>query len=263
MKTEIDYDLDYQPSSDIKIECESVAKICNQYDHAENSCFFEDDFEYNHLPCLFYARHKEQIIGFISIYIYDEQNAEMCCFVLPQYRRLHVFHHLFEKVNTIYCHCNLFINLNKPDKRSSKILSRFDFHYFSTEYQLELKELVKKNNAPAEQVFSFEKDTDNTDEGAVEFQFFYQQNHVGHCNAFYMEHSICIHDVEIFEPYRNKGFGYQCMYLLFNQPFMAHKPIVLHVTKENTAACHLYQKLGFQITRQSICYMRELSCHHI
>lgn len=71
--------------------------------------------------------------------------------------------------------------------------------------------------------------------------------------------TACLHHIKIRRPFRGRGYGFllltQALTLFWNKITQKNCDIVLHVTSTNTAALHLYQKLGFQII-QSLDYYR-------
>ena len=78
---------------------------------------------------------------------------------------------------------------------------------------------------------------------------------IGECGLFYLGSCATIHGFEIFEKYRNKGFGKLFLNLILD--FLAGKNItdvILHVTESNKAACHLYMTNGFHIKEQTDYY---------
>ena len=59
-----------------------------------------------------------------------------------------------------------------------------------------------------------------------------------------------IYDFEIYDEYRNQGYGYLMIAEMINKYGNYNIPLTLAVLAENLPALHLYEKYGFTITSQ-------------
>jgi len=95
----------------------NIANICNKFDNVKNTFFIDNedcettiDNEPNEnikdnntleddYSKVIIAKKDKTIIGFISIYLIDESTAEICGFVLPEYRNNNIGNYLMEKLS--------------------------------------------------------------------------------------------------------------------------------------------------------------------
>ena len=92
----------------------NIANICNKFDNVKNTFFIDNedcettiDNETNEnikdnntleddYSKVIIAKKDKTIVGFISIYLIDESTAEICGFVLPEYRNNNIGNYLME-----------------------------------------------------------------------------------------------------------------------------------------------------------------------
>ena len=78
-------------SENIIEQCSQLANVCNEADGFKSSFFIDNEqppFLENVLPTLFLAYNDfNELMGFLSVYIYDEYECEVCLFVHPEYIR--------------------------------------------------------------------------------------------------------------------------------------------------------------------------------
>lgn len=77
--------------------------------------------------------------------------------------------------------------------------------------------------------------------------------------------TACLHHIKIRRPFRGRGYGFlllsRALDLFRHTTAKKNCDMVLHVTSTNTAAFHLYQKLGFQIIQSLDYYLLEEQIH--
>ena len=95
----------------------NIANICNKFDNVKNTFFIDNEdcettidnepnenikdnntLEDNYSKVII-AKKDKTIVGFISIYLIDESTAEICGFVLPEYRNNNIGNYLMEKLS--------------------------------------------------------------------------------------------------------------------------------------------------------------------
>ena len=83
------------------------------------------------------------------------------------------------------------------------------------------------------------------DEGAgTEVTFYEGKDEVGKASttAFGNKPNIFLYDVEVYEKFRNRGYGYTIVEYMINR----YEVNTLHVSNDNIAAIRLYEKFGFR-----------------
>lgn len=93
-------------------------------------------------------------------------------------------------------------------------------------------------------------------EGIQIWEYQIDNKTVGMCFVSESENRYFLSAVSIHKAKQHKGYGYRFLLLLFEQLWKrSKKPVFLQVTKENTAAIKLYEKLGFSIQQQLVTYL--------
>jgi len=231
----------YISSEPLVKACMDVADLCNRLDNMQHTFFVEDNFEQEHtLPWLYCAVCGDEIAGFISIYKFDNKTAEICAFVLPRYRRIHLFSRLLNKVCTDYADYTFQCAISSDNDTSRKVLRNTGFDYVATECLMTIQ---------PEDFFPLSKPEGvswNLLKDAVIFTYVVDNVTIGQCSAQIQNKRVAIHDVTIEPAYRGQGYGYRLMCYALDSLLKAYGPVSLHVTKENAPAYNLYKKLGFK-----------------
>lgn len=244
--------------------------------------FFISDTLTNELPLLYYATYDKKIAGFISIDILSDNQIEICGYVLPDFQGRNVMSMLYDSFLEDYDNYTISISLDPNCKKAVSVVLHFGFEYAATEYfmELDINQFVKQNtemlnqlsctfkqqsscktklhsndhlchskpkSAYDDKIYQFEYE--QTSEGVI-YRFYCNHHSIGHCILKSTgKTTACLHDVFINQSFRSKGYGYSMLSCLFLHISSLHKTIILHVTKENTAAVNLYTKLGFNISQ--------------
>lgn len=228
--------------------CGNIYAACRK-ENKKVQTFFLTDCENNTLPILYYATVDKQVVGFISVDCFENIYAEICGFVLPDFRNQKIMSHLFDTFLKDYDEC--YINTFLREKKSTevKILSHLGFEYASTEYAMKY-DLTKLD---FQQLPSFiQEECTDTD---LKFCLFKNFLPIGLCMAEHVSsNTVCIHDVSIDENFRRKSYSFQMLNHILSYLSKQYDYAVLHVTKENSAAVSLYKKLGFVITDSAFVY---------
>lgn len=263
-------------NNEIYEKLSDIANRCNEFDNVKNTFFIDDEdckidtnvestegiendnfFEnYDTLednyPKVIIARMAEKIIGFISIYLIDESSAEICGFVLPEYRNNNIGNYLMEKFSNELEYFYISIPVAKDNKTAPNFLKTNGYYPSTTECSM----VITTDNI-VEKPSSFDcsidfKKTENEDE--IIFEIFKDNNNIGSCFVSIFETCGCIHNVEINEAFRGNGYSKLLLqYSLYDIKNICQN-IILHVTKENVPAYNLYKKLNFITTSEIIYY---------
>lgn len=93
-------------------------------------------------------------------------------------------------------------------------------------------------------------------EGILIWEYQIDNKTAGMCFVSESEGRYFLSAVSIHKAKLHKGYGYRFLLLLLEQLWKKEKkPVFLQVTKENTAAVKLYEKLGFSVQQQLITYL--------
>ena len=222
----------------------NIANICNKFDNVKNTFFIDNedcettiDNEPNEnikdnntleddYSKVIIAKKDKTIIGFISIYLIDESTAEICGFVLPEYRNNNIGNYLMEKLSYEMEDFYISIPVAKDNKTAPNFLKTNGYYPSTTECSM----VINTDNI-VEKPSSFDcsidfKKTENEDE--IIF--------------------------EIFKAFRGNGYSKLLLqYSLYDIKNICQN-IILHVTKENVPAYNLYKKLNFITTSEIIYY---------
>lgn len=228
-------------TSFIDSDCERIYAACNEYDKIKVPYFIDDEPEMN-TPGLICAYIKDYMVGFISVYVIDDANIEICGFVHPDYRRNHIFSLLFEKLSDCYPNCQIQVSLPKDNVIGKTIAQPLHFSYASTECKMSLSKMEFLPQ-DSQLILSAEECEDST-----VFYLSDLSTDFGVCMVSISDNNAVIHNVEVYGEYRGMGYGYDLICLVLNQLFQDCDNVFLHVTAENIPAYNLYKKLGFQCT---------------
>lgn len=197
------------------------------------------------------------LVSFIGIMPVNETDVELTAYTFPPFRHQGHFTFLLENVMKELeqtCCCLIF----SEEKLLFPFIKNIPSH---TEYFMGLSyEECRSCPEPAAAAGSKLLEYTRQNDGETEYIYVLTQHGIAlgllkiTCETD--SKTACLHHVQIRRPYRQKGYGT----LLVSHGlhcFWQQKncDTVLHVTSTNTAAVHLYQKLGFRII-QSLDYYR-------
>lgn len=218
----------------------------------------EDDSFYGELKCfhLFYTEHV--LAGFLSFFVQDDTSVCISGFVLPEYRRRHIFTMLYNSaLNELSAYPELLkgIEFHLPDNKLETNLPAIHFlnknglimHHqeFLLCYDLtHMDEYSRPDNIYTEY-----------DEKENEFTLWLNDTYIGGCFIYYSDDScdsmheyVTIYDYEILPEYRGKGYGTSGLLSILSalQNFN-FRYVILHVSGENKIAHSMYISCGFTI----------------
>lgn len=253
-KFDLEFHKAFSLSDKLICYCSNIASICNKSDNTNNPFFIDEDAsEESDLPLIYYAKEGPNIVGFISTYLIDEDNLEICGFVLPEYRQHHIFSQLLDKLAKDYEGYYIQLPTAVNNTVTQEIAVKLNFNYTSTEHGMKINKeqhgTFKKQNSSVDLDFKVESAQD-----MIIFTALLENKKVGICKISAFDTTVCIHDVEISKAYRQKGYGCQLVLFVLDYVFENYDTAILHVTKENIAACRLYEKIGFETTEKVTYY---------
>lgn len=243
--TNIEFHKSFRLNQKLIDSCKQISSECNNFDGLDTPFFIDTEYDnYSKQPFIYYAVLNSQIIGFLSVYIIDAHNAEICTFVLPQYRRNKIASNLFAMMVADYSSVSFQVSLQSDNDFGKYFISQMGFEYCSTECSMQLKkdQFISNGNLLS---LNPEKQEDS-----IIVRGLADGAEIGSCVISVFDNIVCIHDVEVYEAYRSKGYGHKLITTLLNHVFEKYDSAVLHVTKENEPAYRLYKKAGFEVVQE-------------
>lgn len=269
----------------------NIANICNKFDNVKNTFFIDNedcettiDNEPNEnikdnntleddYSKVIIAKKDKTIIGFISIYLIDESTAEICGFVLPEYRNNNIGNYLMEKLSYEMEDFYISIPVAKDNKTAPNFLKTNGYYPSTTECSMvinteKITDSLRNNNLDNNLMINTQDNISEKDyclnnnitfnktenENELIFEIFKDNNNIGSCHISLFESCGCIHNVEISEDFRGNGYGKLLLLYSLNHVKSLCDNIILHVTKQNIPAYNLYKTLGFITTGEVIYY---------
>ena len=139
----IEFHKSFNQSKELINTCQNISSTCNTFDTLNNSFFVDDEYQsLSDFPWLYYATIDSNIIGFISIYIIDTYNIEICGFVLPQFRRNKVATNLFSMMVMDFDSKSFQLSMDMENEIGKAFVCQMGFAYCATECHMKLD---KKN----------------------------------------------------------------------------------------------------------------------
>lgn len=243
MKTYITHILDENTTEQIHV----LIELCKSNDNINGCVFLEEDMNaINTIPCYFYTKHDNNLIGFLSIFFPDEFSCEIYAYVHPNYRNKGIFNNLYKKaLNALYTNDIAYIQIVcEPNSPGENLLISKGYSNFTCECLMKLVTPTISNEHEDYVVIS------NSD--YTFFKLVYNNIILGHCQINYTENTATIFDVEIYEQHQGKGYSKVLINLVI--PHIKKSSIVLHVTASNIKALRAYKSCGFEIIEELLYY---------
>lgn len=233
-----------------QVAVRNLHKLCQTAAEYMIPRFMENDYNINpSMPCFYLCGEREQLIGFLSIFLPNPQEAEISAFIHPAYRRQGIFSHLWElamrtleqyQVETIY------VPLAVQNRIARQLLTDMDFRLGYSEYTMTYQHLphtVVGHQLPSR--LSFEQ----TKTG---YKLWLDKTIIGTCAIDIGNYNCTIYSLEIFPAYRQQGYGslFLEQILLSLETEYPTYTILLQVNGENTVAFNMYLRHNFQIQQQ-------------
>lgn len=225
--------------------CKKISSICNDFDGLNTPFFIDTEYDnFSKLPWLYYCTYNSQIVGFVSVYVINTQNVEICGFVLPEYRRNKIATNLFARVVCDFNSVSFQLSLTPDNDFGKRFIKKMGFEYCSTECSMQLK---KEQHVTYSNALSL---TPEKQDDEIIVRALLAGTEIGISVISVFDNIVCIHDVEVYEEFRGKGYGYRLIGTLLNHIFEKYDSAILHVTKENEPAYRLYKKIGFEVVEE-------------
>ena len=231
--------------------CEKISSLCNDFDGLNTPFFIDAEYDNSSkLPYLYYCVFESQIVGFLSVYPIDTHNAEICGFVLPEYRRKKIASHLFAMMVCDFSDVSFQLSLPPENDFGKCFANKMGFQYCATECSMTIKKEQFASTQNSLSLVSEKSEDGLSPDGSLIIHGISDGTEIGSCLISDFDRIVCIHDVEIYEKYRGKGYGYQLICALLHHVFPKYDSAILHVTKENEPAYRLYKKVGFEVVEE-------------
>ncbi len=245
MNETIIYQKSFCKSKELLSLLESINSDCNQNDGLCHHYFIDEDYhDFSNRPCCYLAKAGDSVVGFLCPYEIDAYNVEFCVFVLPTYRRQKIASQLFFHLVSDYGEHSYSASLLTDNKLGKDFLERIGFTYGCCECSMAL---FKKNFQKVSPKMKLDV---HKEEDTIYVTGLVGEIEIGSFCFTVSNTTACIHDVEVKEELRRRGYGYEMVASALQDIFEKYDTVILHVTKENTPAFHLYEKLNFQVLEE-------------
>lgn len=217
--------------------------LCDSYDYEP---YFAAHIESEH-PHFYYVMDENRLISFLSLMPSEKNSVELSAFTYPKYRHQGYFSTLLktalENYPQILSDSKINLNFVHNTISHSEYLMSISPSEFHKPEGVEIIEYVYEYEDECEYIYVLM--TDNLAAGLLKI-------------TRGSDHTACLHHVFIRKPYRRKGYGKGLLKGALELFFMENNcNIILHVTGTNTAACKLYNSLGFEIIQSLDFYLLE------
>jgi ribosomal protein S18 acetylase RimI-like enzyme len=240
--SDIKYIKSFEQTQKLQNEIKRIYSICSKHYSVKQPFFIDTDYDRSsELPWLYYATISDTMQGFLSVYPIDDYNVEFCLFVLPEATRQGIGTKLFSMMATDFSDYALQGSLTQDNNIGKSFSQKMGFAFSSTECSMKLTKSDFVFSGSPLSISAEKADNIFIITGIA------KGKEIGQVCISDSGSTACIHDVEIYEPFRRKGYGYQLLGTVLTAIFKNHVTAVLHVTKDNYPAYNLYKKLGFNL----------------
>ena len=267
-----------------KKQIEELESMCFEKEGLENHLFLSNEINYDRsIPVFYMAYEKDQLIGFLTIFIPTREEAEISAIVHPDYQRRGIFTELDQAARQVIAENNIdriLYSVETKSKNAQGVLKSWHISKIRrSEYRMKMsKEKILKDSETYQKDASFqlERVTESTIQKYLEIsnKAFGEEEDIGFADtlmnsnsrmgyAFFKDNEIIgtvAIGLEEKEPFiygvaidtRQRGNGY-AKYLMEQACLIGIQhgdTLQLDVDSENPVAFHLYQNMGFEITFQ-------------
>jgi ribosomal protein S18 acetylase RimI-like enzyme len=204
-------------------------------------------------PCYYMMYDGSRLVSYLSVFIPDEESCDIYSATLPTERGKGYFKtllgeamkHVREYGITYRC------VVKEPDSKDmDDYLERLNAKLIDEDYLLTYDMLVKPE---PKGILSLKY---RKEENTGIYETFRDEKQVGTCQVEYSSNMAAIHNVEVKEEERGKGYGTETLLLVLNHLLEDDvAKIVLHVTGANEVAYNMYMENGF-VEEQRIEYWK-------
>ncbi|MBR3646745.1 MAG: GNAT family N-acetyltransferase [Lachnospiraceae bacterium] len=237
--------------------CLELYNLCKTYNTHIPSLFTSDDFCFvTDRPFIYIAKYKTTVVGCAMLCMYgDESERDLCIYVHPKYRRKKIATALLDVIYQDYDTICLVSNISPKNVEAMAFVFENDFEYESCEYKMSL-DLTKMTNRFSDSLDKSNLSIDKIIEiDDICYLLKDGNDRIGSLNIFTEAETCVIHDVYIYEQYRNNGYATYLVEHVTDELKNRYSKVILHVTKENTPAFRLYKKMGFVVDDEVNIYV--------
>jgi ribosomal protein S18 acetylase RimI-like enzyme len=239
-------------------------------------------------PSLLFHNDKQELVGFLALFHFYPDAAEIACLVHPEYRNQGMAHTLWH----IMCHeiKNRYLGLkysivSSPSDTHQSWLKKHGFCFQYTEYSMK-RALPYPDSIPASTLTFRQASYDDIQDLCVldaacfnpnrpnptarfkallssntrVFAAFDADKLIGQVHLIFEETKVRLTDLAIHPTYQHQGFGRVLFLYALRVAYEQHyRELRLNVEKQNHPARCLYEKAGFQIYNAVDYYKRAFS----
>lgn len=227
----------------LREQISDLVNLCKSYDNIRGGIFLEEELNaIKDFPCYIYCMEDTLLIGFLSVFIPDDDTCEIYAYVHPDHRKKHIFTRMYNKVMELLNSTSIsYIQIVcEPGSPGEQLLLKMGYSDPLCEC------MMKYNSSYVPKAFSDFKLVPN--DNNTYFQLSSNNIILGHCRIDYTKNCSTIYDVEIYEKHRGNGYSKVLINLILNH--IKKSSIVLHVTASNTKALRAYTSCGFDIIEE-------------
>ena len=241
----IKYEKFYTRTNELTDAFSKLADICISEDEMAHSFFVDEEYTSSiHVPFAYGAYDEEKLVGFLSVYELDQYNVEFCVFVLPEYRRQTIASNLFFRMVMDYDSRSFRAPLAPGNEIGEAFVTKMGLTFSSCEISMALS---KDDFTAFPDDIVLESEANDRE---LMVKAYIDNICVGNAVIYGENGCACIHDVEVDEDLRENGYGYRMVMAILEDAFEKFQTVILHVTRENTPAVKLYEKVGFTIKEE-------------
>jgi ribosomal protein S18 acetylase RimI-like enzyme len=267
-------------SEEAIVEIRKLEAICKNHDKLMGDIYTDSYLNFNpDIKSIFLLYEDNKLIGLLLMFIPTQKEAEISCFVLPEYRRNGYFKALLAKASNELKKYEVpdILFVCEPQSLDGKaVIKKIEANYDFTEYSLVYNKLnntyhnqylnkIELNKANLQdskilidlrqQIFNYSyEDSESMIIKAFETQYRQQYlavldgEFIGMGGVSFEEDGGYIFGLGIIPEYQGKGFGKAMLELLLKDLIEENiEKIMIEVDSENENAFNLYKKCGFEI----------------
>ena len=257
------------------IDLNALARRCKWHDRNTVPLYNSTLKQRRSLPCNLLYYHNQQLVGFLSVFFFYENAAEIVLMVDPAWRRQHIAARLIAVIMPVIHTRNLeLVRCPSPKDLNTDWLPTRGFCYQNTECHMQWKGAhpteAREPNYTISQAtdkdistlvdinatcFSSEKTGMDArfhqllhDESYNLFIIHYNNQPIGKAHAHQEDFQVQLSDIAILPSFQRRGFGQALVsHCIRHIVSTSSLPICLDVEFVNQSALKLYEKLGFKI----------------
>ncbi len=261
-------------------EIRALEEKCREHDGLKAAVFLSNEINFDpNISCFFTCYEEQTLVGFLSLFVPTQAEAEVSAFTLPEYRKTGVFHSLLaaarEELKRYEVKRLLFVC--EPQSAAAKaVITHYGAKYEFSEYLMHFDRVTAlpapgavalraaaRNDLSA--LISLSTRTFGDDEAEARsmleksmdspeidcYSALLNGRIIGMCNVNREGEELSIFGVGVEQDLQGKGYGRQMLSALLRELCEKEtRKITLEVNSENAAAYHLYKAIGFSVETQ-------------